>query len=55
MWKVLFWVLNAENLVHLTWNDPYNLRKDFKKGKEIFNVVQFKRYWSLRQEIPKHF
>jgi hypothetical protein len=22
IWKVSFWDLNAENLVHLTWNDP---------------------------------
>jgi hypothetical protein len=22
IWKVLFWDLNVENLVHLTWNDP---------------------------------
>jgi hypothetical protein len=25
IWKVLFWALNAENLVYLTWNDPYAL------------------------------
>jgi hypothetical protein len=22
IWKVSFWDLNVENLVHLTWNDP---------------------------------
>jgi hypothetical protein len=22
IWKVLFWDLNVENLVYLTWNDP---------------------------------
>jgi hypothetical protein len=25
IWKVSFWDLNAENLVHLTFNDPYAL------------------------------
>jgi hypothetical protein len=23
IWKVSFWDLNVENLVHLTWNDPF--------------------------------
>jgi hypothetical protein len=25
IWKVSFWDLNVENLVHLTWNDPLSL------------------------------
>jgi hypothetical protein len=29
IWKVSFWDLNAENLVHLTWNDAYEIESIF--------------------------
>jgi hypothetical protein len=39
IWKVSFWDLNVENLVHLTWNDPVSLFMDTENSPAAWTCV----------------
>jgi hypothetical protein len=48
IWKVSLWDLNAENLVHLTWNGPYIICSDILMEENYetnFVFVQTEQMW----------